>query len=114
MKDKKQVSLHLTLNEDDNFILQGLADSENISKKALIQNIISNYLKERKVAELLPTFLEDVHQWSDYLNDLKIVMISNSKILKQNSILLHEMAGLDGDLDGEVTSLLKENGDQDE
>lgn len=100
------VSFHMELAKKDNLELQELASSENISKKAMAQNIIAAYLAERKVSELLPSFIEDVNRWSAFLDDLKALAISNAKLLKQNNDLLQAMAGIDQKLDTEAAKFL--------
>ena len=42
---------------DENIQLQQIAESANITKKALMENIISSYLHEEKVSELLPNMI---------------------------------------------------------
>lgn len=103
----KTVFVQIELPIEENLRLQELADSENITKKEFIKNIISAYLKEKKVSELLPTFLDDVHHWTDFLNDLKGVSVHNTKLLQQNNNLLNAMAGIDKDLENETQDFLE-------
>lgn len=107
----KKVSTHIELDEADNLDLQRMAKSEKISKKELIQNIIQSYLHEQRVSELLPNMIDQNRRLTDFLNDVKELLVANSLSLNQIKSLLYEQTGLDDDFTKEAKTILnaKEN-----
>lgn len=78
----------------ENLALQQLAESEGTTKEALISDIITQYLKERKAPKLLPNFLDSNSRTFDLLSDIKQALITNSVKLDRINNLLEEMAEL--------------------
>lgn len=97
---------------DENIELQQIAESEQITKKALMANIISSYLHERKVSELLPNMIDQNRRLADFLNDLKEITVKNYASTEQMKSLLYEMAGLDDLFDQETKESLEKEKQQ--
>lgn len=97
---------------DENIELQQIAESEQITKKALMENIISSYLHERKVSELLPNMIDQNRRLADFLNDLKEITVKNYASTEQMKSLLYEMAGLDDLFDQETKEFLEKEKQQ--
>lgn len=97
---------------DENIELQQIAESEQITKKALMANIISSYLHERKVSELLPNMIDQNRRLADFLNDLKEITVKNYASTEQMKSLLYEMAGLDDLFDQETKEFLEKEKQQ--
>ena len=92
---------------DENIQLQQIAESANITKKALMENIISSYLHEEKVSELLPNMIDQNRRLSEFLNDLKEITVKNYASTEQMKNLLYEIAGLDDVFDKETQKFLE-------
>ena len=92
---------------DENIQLQQMAESANITKKALMENIISSYLHEEKVSELLPNMIDQNRRLSEFLNDLKEITVKNYASTVQMKDLLYEIAGLDDVFDKETQNFLE-------
>lgn len=97
---------------DENIELQQIAESEQITQKALMANIISSYLHERKVSELLPNMIDQNRRLADFLNDLKEITVKNYASTEQMKSLLYEMAGLDDLFDQETKEFLEKEKQQ--
>ena len=97
---------------DENIELQQIAESEQITKKALMANIISSYLHERKVSELLPNMIDQNRRLADFLNDLKEITVKNYASTEQMKSLPYEMAGLDDLFDQETKEFLEKEKQQ--
>ena len=48
-KEKKKVSIHFTINKETNDLLDDLVKNECLNKSLLVQTLIENYLKNKKI-----------------------------------------------------------------
>lgn len=103
-----KVSVHIELEKKDNSQIRDLAEERNITKKELIQNIISAYLHEEKASELLPNMIDQNRRLADFLNDLKEITVKNYASTEQMKDLLYEMAGLDDVFNKETQKFLEQ------
>lgn len=104
---KKIVSVLIELPFETNLELQELAKSENITKKDEIKNILTEYLKERKVSELLPGFIENNRQMYDLLSDIKQLIVENNSDQKILKSYLSELINIPDDLEKEAKKELE-------
>ena len=104
---KKKVSVLIELPFETNLELQELAKSENITKKDEIKNILTEYLKERKVSELLPGFIENNRQMYDLLSDIKQLIVENNSDQKILKSYLSELINIPDDLEKEAKKELE-------
>ena len=72
-----------------------------------MENIISSYLHEEKVSELLPNMIDQNRRLSEFLNDLKEITVKNYASTEQMKNLLYEIAGLDDVFDKETQKFLE-------
>lgn len=108
MNKSDKVSVHIELEKKDNSQIRDLAEERNITKKELIQNIISAYLHEEKASELLPNMIDQNRRLADFLNDLKEITVKNYASTEQMKDLLYEMAGLDDVFNKETQKFLEQ------